>query len=147
MDWYKKSIEKVLSELIVDPVMGLDEKEVKERLNTYGANELQEEGGTTFLSKLIGQFSDFLVLILIGAAIVSMIAGEPKDSIVIMAIVIANALLGVYQEGKAEKALDALKKMASPHAKVIREGKTIVIPANTLTPGDIVSVSYTHLES
>ena len=98
MDWYKKSIEKVLSELIVDPVMGLDEKEVKERLNTYGANELQEEGGTTFLSKLIGQFSDFLVLILIGAAIVSMIAGEPKDSIVIMAIVIANALLGVYQE-------------------------------------------------
>lgn len=138
MDWYKKSIEKVLSELIVDPVMGLDEKEVKERLNTYGANELQEEGGTTFLSKLIGQFSDFLVLILIGAAIVSMIAGEPKDSIVIMAIVIANALLGVYQEGKAEKALDALKKMASPHAKVIREGKTIVIPANTLTPGDIV---------
>ena len=91
MDWYKKSIEKVLSELIVDPVMGLDEKEVKERLNTYGANELQEEGGTTFLSKLIGQFSDFGTYSNWGGNCFND-SREPKDSIVIMAIVIANAL-------------------------------------------------------
>lgn len=138
MDWYRKSIEEVLKELKVDSEIGLDENEVEGRLNEYGPNQLMEETGTTFLSKLISQFSDFLVLILIGAAIVSIAVGESKDAIVIMAIVIANGFLGVYQEGKAEKALDALKKMASPHAKVIRDGKTIVIPASTLIPGDIV---------
>jgi Ca2+-transporting ATPase len=75
---------------------------------------------------------------LIGAAIVSMAMGESRDAIVILVVVVINALLGIYQEGKAEKALDALKKMTSPDAKVIRAGKTVIIPAHTLTPGDIV---------
>ncbi|HLS52569.1 MAG TPA: HAD-IC family P-type ATPase, partial [Tissierellaceae bacterium] len=117
---------------------GLAQNEVELRLNKYGLNELKEEKRTTFASKLISQFSDFLVLILIGAAIISMAVGELKDAIVILAIVIVNAFLGIYQEGKAEKALDALKKMASSNAKVIRDGKAVVIPANTLVPGDIV---------
>lgn len=138
MEWYQKSKEEVLSELKVDSQIGLSENEVVLRLEKYGPNELKEEKKSSFISKLIAQFSDFLVVILIGAAIISIIVGEAKDAIVILAIVIVNAFLGIYQEGKAEKALDALKKMASPNAKVIRESKTLVIPASTLIPGDIV---------
>ncbi len=138
MDWYKKGIEEALIALDVDPGEGLNDREAELRLNKYGSNELKEEKGTTFLSKLVAQFSDFLVLILIGAAIVSMAMGESRDAIVILVVVVINALLGIYQEGKAEKALDALKKMASPDAKVVRAGKTVIIPAHTLTPGDIV---------
>lgn len=138
MDWYKKGIEEALIALNVDPGEGLNDREAELRLNKYGSNELKEEKGTTFLSKLVAQFSDFLVLILIGAAIVSMAMGESRDAIVILVVVVINALLGIYQEGKAEKALDALKKMTSPDAKVIRAGKTVIIPAHTLTPGDIV---------
>ncbi|HZX20780.1 MAG TPA: HAD-IC family P-type ATPase, partial [Clostridia bacterium] len=138
MDWYKKGIEEALIDLNVDPGEGLNDEEAELRLNKYGSNELKEEKGTTFLSKLVAQFSDFLVLILIGAAIISVTMGESRDAIVILVIVVINALLGIYQEGKAEKALDALKKMTSPDAKVVRAGKTVVIPAHTLTPGDIV---------
>ncbi|HLR20840.1 MAG TPA: calcium-translocating P-type ATPase, SERCA-type [Tissierellaceae bacterium] len=138
MDWYKKEIKEVLTELKTNSDIGLEETEVELRLNKYGANELREEKGTTFLSKLIAQFSDFLVLILIGAAIISIVVGESKDAIVILVIVVVNAFLGMYQEGKAEKALDALKEMASPNAKVIRDGKAVVIPASRLIPGDIV---------
>lgn len=138
MEWYRKSKDEVLSDLNVDPEVGLNENEVELRLGKYGPNELKEEEGTTLLSKLIAQFSDFLILILIGAAIISIIVGEAKDAIVILAIVIVNAFLGIYQEGKAEKALEALKKMASPNAKVVRDGKAVVVPASTLIPGDIV---------
>lgn len=138
MEWYLKSIEEVLSELNVDSEVGLKKNEVNKRLEKYGPNELKEEQGKSFISKLIAQFSDFLILILIGAAIISIVVGESSDAIVILAIVIVNAFLGIYQEGKAEKALDALKKMASPNAKVLRDSKAVVVPANTLIPGDIV---------
>ncbi|MBC8586730.1 calcium-translocating P-type ATPase, SERCA-type [Paratissierella segnis] len=138
MEWYLKSKEEVLSELNVESDVGLKENEISKRLEKYGLNELQEEKGRSFFSKLLAQFSDFLVLILIGAAIISIAVGESSDAIVILAIVVVNAFLGMYQEGKAEKALDALKKMASPNAKVIRDSQVIVVPANTLTPGDIV---------
>ncbi len=138
MTWYRKEIKEVLKELKVDSELGLTEEEAGLRLKQYGPNELGEETESKFLSKLIAQFSDFLVIILVIAAVISMIVGESKDAIVILAIVILNAILGIYQEGKAEKALEALKQMAAPNAKVIRAGKTIRIPANSLTPGDIV---------
>lgn len=138
MDWYRVDKEVVLSELKVDPKVGLDANEVNLRLDKYGPNELKEEKGAGFLSKLIAQFSDFLVLILIAAAIISIAVNEPKDAFVILAIVIVNAFLGIYQEGKAEKALDALKKMSSPNAKVLRNSEVKVIPAHTLASGDIV---------
>lgn len=138
MNWYDKSVDEVLKELNVDPSKGLDTESAKERLEKYGANELKEEKGKSFFKKLLAQFSDFLVLILIAAALVSFFIGETQDAIVIIAIVIVNAMLGLYQEGKAEKALEALKKMASPTAKVIRDGKTVEIDSRELVPGDIV---------
>ena len=98
----------------------------------------KEEAKKSFLSKIIAQFSDFLILILIGAAAVSVFVGETKDAIVIISIVVVNAMLGIYQEGRAEKALDALKKMSSPTANVVREGKSQEIKASLLVPGDIV---------
>lgn len=139
-EWYRQSKEELLLELKSNIDSGLTKDEVNLRLEKYGPNDLKEEDKKSFLSKVIAQFSDFLILILIGAAIISFAVGESKDAIVIIAIVIVNAFLGIYQEGRAEKALDALKKMSSPNAKVIRNGILEVVPANTLVPGDIVSL-------
>lgn len=138
MEWYQKNTIEILEELETDKEKGLDSEVAQQRLEEYGPNELKEEGKKSFLSKVIAQFSDFLILILIGAATVSLFVGETKDAIVIMSIVIVNAMLGIYQEGRAEKALDALKKMSSPTANVIREGKSEEIKASLLVPGDIV---------
>ena len=138
MEWYQKSEDVLLSELDTSIETGLTTSEVDSRLAKYGPNELKEEAKQSFLSKLLNQFKDVLVLILIGAAIVSAIVGEPVDAIVIIAIVIVDAILGLYQEGKAEKSLEALKKMSAPNAKVIRDGSTIIVPSNSVVPGDIV---------
>jgi len=137
-EWYSKSKEEILSELNTNLNSGLTKNEVDLRLEKYGSNDLREEDKKSFFSKIVAQFSDFLILILIGAAIISFAVGESKDAIVIIAIVMVNAFLGIYQEGRAEKALDALKKMSSPNAKVIRDGTTEVAPASSLVPGDIV---------
>ena len=136
--WYKQSIEDALASLETDPKTGLNSQQLEERTNKYGLNELSEEKGKGFLSKLLAQFSDFLVLILIVAAIVSFAVGAKKDGAVILAIVIVNGFLGLYQEGKAEKALEALQKMSSPDAKVLRNSKVEEVPASSLVPGDIV---------
>ena len=138
MDWYKQSSEEVISALNSDLESGLKTADVEANAAKYGPNELTEQKGKSFLSKLKDQFSDFLVLILIGAALVSIFVGEVQDAVVILAIVIVNAFLGLYQEGKAEKSLEALKKMASPNAKVVRNGVTKVIPSADLVPGDLV---------
>lgn len=137
-EWYKRSKEESLSSLEVDFEKGLTSDQVSKNLEKYGTNELKEEKQKSFFKKLLEQFTDFLVLILIVAAIVSAAVGEGKDAIVIIAIVIVNAFLGLYQEGKAEKALDALKKMSSPNAKVRRDDQVIEIPSAQLVPGDIV---------
>ena len=139
-EWYRESKEELLLDLDTNINSGLTKDEVDLRLEKYGPNDLKEEDKKSFLSKVIAQFSDFLILILIGAAVVSFAVGESKDAIVILAIVIVNAFLGIYQEGRAEKALDALKKMSSPNAKVIRNGNLVIVPANTLVPGDVVSL-------
>lgn len=138
MEWYRKDIESTLDELFSDKNAGLSNEEAKKRIEKYGLNELEEKEKAGLFSKIIAQFKDFLVLILIGASIVSILVGEITDSIVIIAIVIINATLGIIQEGKAEKALEALKKMASPNAKVIRDGHLNIVSANMLVPGDIV---------
>ncbi|WP_025642174.1 calcium-transporting P-type ATPase, PMR1-type [Schnuerera ultunensis] len=138
MEWYEKNIENLLSELNTNEQTGISKEEAENRLKKYGPNELKEEAKKSLLSKIIAQFNDFLVIILIIASVISFIVGEKTDSVVILAIVAINAFLSLYQEGRAEKSLEALKKMAAPNAKVIRSGSATVVPANTLVPGDIV---------
>lgn len=137
-EWYKKSKDESLSILETNFDTGLSEEQASAKLEKYGHNELKEEKQKSFWKKLLEQFSDFLVIILIVAAIVSAAVGEGKDAIVIIAIVIVNAFLGLYQEGKAEKALESLKKMSSPNAKVRRGDKVLEIPSADLVPGDMV---------
>ena len=117
---------------------GLSEAEAKARLAKYGRNELVERPRPGFLKMLLDQFNNFLVIILILAAVISLFLGEVVDASAIMAIVVLNAVLGVVQESKAEQALAALKKMAAPSAAVLRSGHRITIPAVELVPGDVV---------
>lgn len=138
MTWYKYDKNEVLELLNSDMKEGLKESEVRLRSEKYGANELKEEARKGILSRILDQFSDILVIILIVAAIVSIFLGEQRDAMVIMAIVVINAALGIYQEGQAEKALDSLKEMTSPHSQVYRQGRLVTIPTKDLVPGDIV---------
>ena len=117
---------------------GLSREEAAARLERYGPNELQERPRPGFLKLLFDQFNNFLIIILIVAAIISLLLGEVVDAIAIMAIVTLNAVLGVVQESKAEQALAALKKMAAPSAQVLRDGAQITLPARELVPGDVV---------
>lgn len=137
-NWYLLENEEVPSKLSTDLEKGLSSELAKERLKSHGYNELISKEGPTIWQMLLSQFQDFLVLILIGASLVSALIGEVTDSVVIILIVVLNATLGVVQEFKANKALEALKKMAAPEAKVIRDGKIIEIPARELVPGDLV---------
>ncbi len=137
-NWYNKSIEEVSAELEVDISKGLSSEAADKKRDKYGSNELKEKAKETIFVKILKQLKDFLVIILIAAAIVSGVVGEVKDAIVIIAIVVINAILGVVQEGKAEKALEALKKMSSPNARVFRNGKVEMLPAKSLVPGDVI---------
>lgn len=139
-EWYNKTAEMVAGELQVDLSLGLSKQQAEKRIEEHGYNELKEKEKETLLQKVINQLKDFLVIILIAASIVSMFVGEVTDSIVIIAIVIVNAALGVIQEGKAEKALEALKKMSAPNARTLRNGKAEIIPARMLVPGDVILV-------
>lgn len=140
LDWYNKGIEAVSQELSVDLKRGLTREEAKKRLEKYGYNELKEKEKEGLLTKIMKQLKDFLVIILIIASIVSWLVGEGADAAVIIAIVIVNAVLGVVQEGKAEKALEALQKMSAPNARVYREGHVEIISAKNLVPGDVVLI-------
>ena len=132
------SVEQTLDQLNTHLHLGLRTQEARARQQKHGFNELIERPRPGFLKLLLGQFDDFLVRILILAAILSLFLGEVIDASAIMAIVILNAVLGVIQESKAEQALAALKKMAAPNAQVIRDGMQQTIPARELAPGDIV---------
>ncbi|MGQ9598992.1 MAG: cation-translocating P-type ATPase [Anaerolineae bacterium] len=147
--WYTMSIAEVAAALGADLERGLTEAEVRRRQAQFGPNELQEAPRRGFWRMLLDQFNQFLVLILIAAAILSAFIGwseydrtgsttEFIDAAAIMAIVILNAILGVVQEGRAEEALAALKKMAAPNAHVLRDGHLVTIPSRDLVPGDVV---------
>lgn len=117
---------------------GLSESEALKRIQYYGKNEIQEKKPRTLLSIFLNQFSDFMILVLIAAALVSYFLGEHIDAVVIIAIVIMNAVIGVFQEYKAEKAIETLKSLAPVHARVIRNGQVHIVDASELVPGDIV---------
>jgi Ca2+-transporting ATPase len=137
-DWYREDIAAAAAGLGADLRRGLEAGEAAARLKKHGDNQLAERRRDTLLQKLAGQFKDFLVLILLGASLFSLLIGELADAGVILAIVILNAILGVVQESKAEQALDALRKMAAPTSKAIRDGAVLAIPSRQLVPGDIV---------
>ncbi|MBN2033746.1 MAG: cation-translocating P-type ATPase [Deltaproteobacteria bacterium] len=132
------SVDRVVDGLATRLNEGLTEAEARRRLEEHGPNELSEKPRPGFLSMLLDQFKNFLVIILIVAALVSLLLGEMIDAAAIIFIVILNSVVGVIQESKAEKALAALKKMSAPNAQVIRNGHQIMVPSRELVPGDIV---------
>ena len=117
---------------------GLSQREAGERLAKFGANELAQRPRPGLLALLWDQFNNYLVIILIVAAVVSLSLGEVVDSIAILVIVVLNSVVGVIQEAKAEQALEALQKMAAPQAQVIRDGRPVTIPGRQIVVGDLV---------
>jgi P-type Ca2+ transporter type 2C len=136
--WHALRAEEVLSQLGTLADKGLSSEEVQARMETYGPNQLREAPPVSFWQMLWDQFNNFVVIMLIVAAVISAFLGDWVESAAIMAIVILNAALGVFQERRAEQALAALRKLASPDAHVIRDGSHQVIPAHQLVPGDVV---------
>lgn len=136
--WFAVTGLEAAEQLQVDLNQGLTKEEVDKRLERYGPNALKEEPPRSILAMFIDQLKETLIIILIIAAIVSGALGEWIDSIVIMIIVVLNAILGVFQENKAEQALKALKEMTKAHVKVLREGHVTQINVEKLVPGDVV---------
>lgn len=142
--WHSSSVEEVFKKLKTNINIGLSEEEAQKRFEKYGPNNLKEKKKESIFVKFIKQFNDFMIITLIIAAIISAVVsklnGEADyiDSIIIVAIVIFNAIMGLVQEQKAEKSLEALKKMSAPNAKVRRNGRVQEIDATMVVPGDIV---------
>ena len=142
--WYTKTINETVNELRTNINFGLNEEDVKRRKEKFGKNKLAEPKKESIIIRFIKQFNDFMIITLIIAAIISAIisyiqkTGEYIDSIIIIAIVVYNSIMGLLQEYKAEKSIEALKKMAAPVAKVRRNGKTITIPGEDVVIGDIL---------
>lgn len=144
MDFFSVSREEALEALGTDSRRGLGQAECQRRLGKYGRNELQTAKRQGILLRFLGQFQDLMVLILLAAAAVSFAVswiqgdGEYVDSLIILAIVVCNAVIGTVQELRADKAIEALKKLSSPHAQVLRDGTRKRVESWELVPGDIV---------
>ena len=141
--WFTKSQEAVLKELNVNSKTGLSTEEAKKRLEKYGLNKLKGKPKKSLLQLFLAQLKDVLIYVLIGAAVINIIAhgseGIP-DALIILAVVLINALVGVIQESKAEKALEALQQMTAPKSLVRRNGEVIEINSEELVPGDILII-------
>ena len=142
--WHEMNIYEVLKEKNTDERIGLSTDEAKKRRIEYGLNKLNQKKKESLFVRFIKQFNDFMIIILIIASIISLVLAKVEgtndyiDSIIIIAIVIFNAILGLIQESKAEKSIEALQKMSSPTAKVKRDGKIIEVSSEEIVPGDIV---------
>lgn len=142
--WQTLNLSEIKQKLKTNFQFGLSNDEVEKRFQEYGENKLDNKKKESLFIKFLKQFNDFMIIILIIASIVSAVITKMEgtndylDSIIIIAIVVFNALMGVIQEAKAEKSLEALQKMTSPKVNVKREGKVICIDSNLLVPGDIV---------
>ena len=141
--WFTKSQEQVLNELNVDPKVGLSTEEVQKRLEKYGYNKLKGKPKKSLLELFIAQLKDVLIYVLIGAAVVNIIAHGLEgitDAIIILLVVFINAVVGVVQESKAEKALEALQQMTTPKSLVRRNGEVVEVNSEELVPGDILII-------
>jgi Ca2+-transporting ATPase len=137
MRWHQKRFEDVIEEL-GSSIKGLSAAEAVKRLAEYGPNELTEKKKRTPFMMILDQFRDFMIMVLIAAAIIAGIVGKPTDAAAIVAIVILNAIIGFIQEYRAEEAMAALKKMAAPSSTVLRDGLPATVAASEIVPGDIV---------
>lgn len=143
MKYWNMEIEEIAKQLETEIDKGLNSNKINEKREKFGYNELAGKKKQSLLSKFLAQFKDFMIIVLIIAAIVSGYIGIKEgegitDSIIIMIVVIMNAIIGVVQENKAEKSLEALQKMSAHVTKVLRDGNVQVVPARDLVPGDIV---------
>ncbi|MCM3746158.1 calcium-translocating P-type ATPase, SERCA-type [Paenibacillus pasadenensis] len=139
-NWHRLSEEELLSQLGSSPESGLAPEEAERRLAEHGRNELTEGEKLSPVKLFLNQFKDFMVLVLIGATLISGLLGEFLDAITIIAIIIINAVLGFIQEFRAERSLRALKELSAPLANVLRGGTAEAVPASDLVPGDIIQL-------
>src|SRR5688500_7923948 len=137
MNWYSISAEEVLKQ-IGSNVNGLDDAAVQQKLAEHGKNELKAKKKINPVFIFFRQFVDVMILVLGVAAVISAFIGELSDTIVILIILILNAVIGFIQEYRAERAIEALQKMAAPSSHIIRNGKTVELPAAEIVPGDII---------
>ena len=143
MNWFNKGISQVEKELQTNIKEGLTEEQVKANYEKYGMNELKQKKKKSLFVKFLEQFKDFMIIVLIIAAIVSGAVGIAEgegitDTIIILIVVVLNAIIGVVQESKAEKSLEALQKLSAHASKVMRNGKVTVVQSRELVPGDVV---------
>ena len=137
--WYELDENEVAKELQTNPEKGLESSKIPEILEKYGKNEITSKKQKSILQMAIEQFKDFMIIVLIIAAIVSgVVSKEFTDSIIILIIVILNAVIGVIQEVKAQKSLNALKNLSAPSCKVVRDGNVDTISSKDVVPGDLV---------
>ncbi|MBI2556894.1 MAG: HAD-IC family P-type ATPase, partial [Planctomycetes bacterium] len=136
--WHTLQIDEVIRNLGTNTDTGLSRIDAENRLKKYGHNQLEEKEGVSPIMLFLGQFNDFIVWVLIAAAIVSGFMGEWIDALAIIAIVIINAIIGFIQEFRAEKSLAALQKMSAPFSKVLRDGEMHSMPSRDIVPGDII---------
>lgn len=136
-DWFEQPEAEVLAGLDSGR-QGIDSGQAEQRLKEYGENVLEEAGRLQWWQVFLAQFKDLLVIILIGAAAVSMLTGDPESAMVIFAVLLLNAVLGTVQHQKAEKSLDSLKRLSSPEARVLRDGRSMTILSALVVPGDIL---------
>lgn len=135
--WYSEEVAAVAEYFTTTMERGLDATTVKTHRARYGLNVLQSAAKKTYLGRFIDQLKDAMILILLVAAGISFALGEKADAVIIIGIVVLNALFGVFQEAKAEESLEALKRLSSPHARVLRDGEIVQIDAAELVPGDL----------
>ena len=147
MNFYTEPLDDLLKHFGVDPQKGLNQAQLEQAREKYGKNVLREQKKPSLLMRFLAQFKDTMIIILIIAAIISFFvaaqSGETREFLepaLILAIVILNAIMGMMQESKAEKAMEALKSMSAPHARVVRNGREAVIDASDLVPGDVILV-------
>ena len=141
MSWYSKTVTESVKELGSDSQNGLTSAEAANRLEKYGYNQLETKKKKNFVMQFLEQMKDPMIIVLLAAAMLSLVASRGEDyldSIIIVLIVIVNALISIFQENNAEKALEALRKMSAPLAKVIRDGKSQPVDTTQLVPGDII---------
>jgi Ca2+-transporting ATPase len=136
--WHALSVRDVAQQLTVDLETGLSADEAARRISQYGLNEIREQPPRSLWRMLFDQFTDFMILVLIGAAIISGVVGDPPDAIAIVVIVLLNGVIGFIQEYRAERAVAALKLLAASTARVKRDGHVIHLSALQLVPGDVV---------